>query len=249
MCELFGISSAVKVQPNDLLKTFFSHSDKNPNGWGLAFFYGNAVSLEKEPLNAADSLYLKARLKHKMRVTNMMAHIRLATCGTPDYDNCHPFIMRDNHDRAWTLIHNGTIYNCPILDHYIPVQTGNTDSERIIYYIVDHINVRSAELGRALYARERFELLDGFVAEISPNNKLNLLIYDGEFLYIHTNCKNSLHVCQEEDTAYFATTPLDERLWHPVPLTTLCAYKDGKLVMTGTSHGGEFVEDINEVQC
>ena len=50
MCELFGVSSSEKVEPREMLKEFFSHSVIHPNGWGMAMFYGNAVSLEKEPI-------------------------------------------------------------------------------------------------------------------------------------------------------------------------------------------------------
>ena len=47
MCELFGVSSGRRIEVNDLLKEFFSHSVRHPNGWGMAMFYENSVSLEK----------------------------------------------------------------------------------------------------------------------------------------------------------------------------------------------------------
>lgn len=81
MCELFGVSSAQKIEVTDLLKEFFSHSVKHANGWGMATFYGNAVSLEKEPIQAIKSAYLKERLQQNIQVQNMIAHIRLATRG------------------------------------------------------------------------------------------------------------------------------------------------------------------------
>ena len=31
------------------VKGVFSHGMEHPHGWGMAFFYGNAVSLEKRP--------------------------------------------------------------------------------------------------------------------------------------------------------------------------------------------------------
>lgn len=81
MCELFGVSSAQKIEVTDLLKEFFSHSVKHPNGRVMATFYGNAVSLEKEPIQAIKSAYLKERLQQNIQVQNMIAHIRLATRG------------------------------------------------------------------------------------------------------------------------------------------------------------------------
>ena len=49
-------------------------------------------------------------------------HIRLATVGSRDYENCHPFVREDNYGRHWTLIHNGTMFDCPQLSRYIPLQ-------------------------------------------------------------------------------------------------------------------------------
>ena len=69
-----------------------------------------------------------------------MAHIRLATIGDVDYENCHPFVKRDCGGRVWTLIHNGTIFNCPLLDGYVHRQEGSTDSERIFLYLIDCID-------------------------------------------------------------------------------------------------------------
>ena len=43
MCELFGVDSAKKIPLNELLREFFSDGTEHPHGWGMAFFYGNAV--------------------------------------------------------------------------------------------------------------------------------------------------------------------------------------------------------------
>ncbi|MGM9701241.1 MAG: class II glutamine amidotransferase [Prevotella sp.] len=52
MCELFGVCSSRRVDVKAQLKEFFSHSEQHCHGWGMATFYGDAVSLEKEPLCA-----------------------------------------------------------------------------------------------------------------------------------------------------------------------------------------------------
>ena len=240
MCELFGISSAVKVQPQEMLKTFFSHSVDHPHGWGMAVFFGNAVSLEKEPLPAYKSSYLRERLRHQFEVRNMIAHIRQATRGNTVYENCHPFVMRDNAGRTWTLAHNGTIFDGPMLDRYVREQEGQTDSERVLCHILARVNERQTREGRALDARERFSLVDGTVCELAPRNKLNLLLYDSEQLYVHTNYADSLYVKEAHGTAVFATVPLDADAWQPVPFTTPLAYREGKRVFTGTNHGHEY---------
>ncbi len=248
MCELFGVSGVEPVRVNELLGEFFRHSPLHPNGWGMAFFYGNAVSLEKEPISACKSVYLRERLRGPIEVRAMLAHIRLATRGSVDYENCHPFVMRDNRDRAWTLIHNGTIFDCPALDGYLHVQKGRTDSERILCRIIDLMDRAQTEKGRAMTAGERFRLVEGAVREMAPRNKLNLLIYDGELLYVHTNYANSLYSRRLGGASLFATVPLDRGVWEPVPFTTLLAYRDGGEVFRGANHGQEYRDDPRDTR-
>ena len=248
MCELFGVSSSRRIEVNDLLKEFFSHSVRHPNGWGMAVFYENAVSLEKEPVQADKSAYLKERLQHKISVRTMIAHIRLATRGVMEYANCHPFVLRDNGGRCWTLAHNGTIFDYPRHDPYLHRQEGGTDSERILCFLVDQINQQQLALGRALTKAERFALLDELVGDMAGGNKLNLLVYDGELLYVHTNYANSLYYSQREDALLFATTPLDRSSWSAHPFTALCAYQDGRRLFQGTDHGHEYRDNEKDMQ-
>ena len=248
MCELFGVSSRKRIAVNEPLKEFFSHSVRHANGWGIATFYGNSVSLEKEPVQAIKSTYLKERLQHSISAKNMIAHIRLATRGVTEYANCHPFVLRDNDDRCWTLAHNGTIFDYPRHDPYLHRQEGGTDSERILCFLVDQIDRKQLELGRALTKAERFALLDELVSDMAKGNKLNLLIYDGELLYVHTNYANSLYYSQREDGMVFATTPLDRDSWNAHPFNTLCAYHDGRIAFRGTDHGNEYRDNDQDMQ-
>lgn len=248
MCELFGVSSRERIPVNGLLKEFYSHSTEHPNGWGLALFHENGVNVEREPLPAYRSVYLRERLRRPLEVRSMIAHIRLATIGTVDFENCHPFVRRDGLGRAWTLAHNGTIFDCPVLHPYVHTQEGSTDSERVLCHIVAQIDAAQADAGRALNAGERFALLDRLVCEIAPHNKLNLLICDGELLYAHTNYANSLYVRQKGDTALFATMPLDRGDWRPMEFTTLCAYQDGRRRFRGVCHGWEYIDNPDDMK-
>lgn len=247
MCELFGVSARRKITVNPLLKEFFSHSVKHANGWGMAIFYENSVSLEKEPVQAVKSAYLKERLRQTIAVKNMIAHIRLATRGNMEYVNCHPFVLRDSSGRCWTLAHNGTIFDYPRHNPYLHRQEGGTDSERILCFLVDQVNQRQGSLGRPLTKEERFALLDDLVSDMARGNKLNLLIYDGELLYVHSNYADSLYFSQREDAMLFATTPLDRGSWDAHPFTTLCAYQDGRRLFQGTNHGQEYRDNAEDM--
>lgn len=248
MCELFGVNSAGKIRVNEQLKEFVSHSANHNHGWGIASYNGVLFRLEKEPIQASKSEYLARRLQRPIEVSQMIAHIRLATVGTMEYENCHPFVKEDCQGRTWLLAHNGTLFDCPQLNRYRQEQEGGTDSERILCYLVDHINQKQQAFGRALTAKERFLLLDEKIAAIADRNKLNLLIYDGELMYAHTNYANSLYVRRAGDTLLFATVPLDQEKWLPHPFTTLCAYRDGEQIYQGTDHGKEYQDNEQDMK-
>lgn len=241
MCELFGISSADKIKCNEILQEFFSHGVDNPDGWGLAILYNNAVSLEKEPTSSITSSYLKNRLTEDIVTSNLFAHIRKASVGNIAYKNSHPFTLRDNFENLWTLAHNGTIFESAELSPFTQQQKGDTDSERILYYLVDQINAKQKEVHRELSPEERFAVADKVVQAITPKNKVNLLIYDGDLFYVHTNLKDTLYQCQKDQTLFVATKPLNQDHWEKVPMNVLSAYRSGELIYVGKNHGNEFI--------
>lgn len=240
MCELFGFSSSEKTELSGYLRSFFAHSVNHPDGWGIAVFYGDAVSLEKEPLPAWQSHYLQSRLKQPFEAADMIAHIRKASVGNITYENSHPFVKRDISGRAWTLEHNGTIFKSEILDSYIPEQKGSTDSERILLHILHKINSLIEGSQAPLSARERFQVIEEVVNEISEGNKVNMLVYDGEHLYAHVNHKGSLHYRELENATVISTQALEESGWEPMPLMRVIAFKGGRRVFEGKEHGFEY---------
>lgn len=242
MCELFGICSREKVVINHYLKEFYSHSIRHPHGWGLACLEGNEAVIEKEPVQATKSNYLKERLSQTISVRTAFAHIRYATIGNVGYQNCHPYSGKDFSGRHWTLIHNGTIFDYAPLNKYVASQEGDTDSERILLYILEQMNKEIRSIGRAPDGEERFRLLDVLVTEMAKGNKLNFLLFDGEQMYVHTNYKNSLYFLEEENCLFFSTNPLDQEDWQPVPFTRLLVYREGSLIREGTEHHREYVD-------
>lgn len=242
MCELFGINSANQVFCNYMLREFYSHGVDNPHGWGLAVFYGNAVSLEKEPVDSTKSVYLKHRLTEEIMADNLIAHIRKASKGGIEYCNSHPFIKRDESGRGWTLAHNGTIFESEVLQPYVACQRGATDSERILCRIIDRVNGAAKEAGRALTEEERFRVVDDVVHEITPENRVNLLIYDGGLLYVHTNYRDSLHQYKKDKAVNFSTKPLKKGSWEKVPMNTLLAFRGGEKAYEGKTHANEYID-------
>ncbi|MCD7839946.1 MAG: class II glutamine amidotransferase, partial [Erysipelotrichaceae bacterium] len=140
MCELFAASLKNPLMLNAYLQEFYTHSVSHPHGWGLACISSQSVNIEKEPICAIDSLYLKQRLKAPINSCIVLGHIRYATMGTMEYENSHPYTLKDHKGISWTLMHNGTIFKYSKLDIYTNIQKGTTDSERILYYLIDKIN-------------------------------------------------------------------------------------------------------------
>ena len=60
----------------------------------------------------------------------------------------------------WTLVHNGTIFDFSLMNRYLDQQAGQTDSERILYYIVGRINQASQIKKSPLTSSERFRVIN-----------------------------------------------------------------------------------------
>lgn len=234
MCELFGVSSKQNVYINNYLKSFYKHCNMHPHGWGLALTQKDQLLADKEPIRASDSQHLKSILNKPLYTKNALAHIRLATMGNINILNCHPYIQKDNTERTWTLIHNGTIFECDKLNKYKTIQQGNTDSERILLYLVDKINQEEKE--KPLTDKEQFNLINNIITKLAKGNKLNLLLFNGTYLYVHSNTEDSLHYYKTKDTIYFSTQQLNEKEWKNVPLNTVLVIKNGEIVYKGKPH-------------
>ncbi len=227
MCELFGVTSNHKVNLNEYLKTFISHSDEHPNGWGMAFF-DEGLSVVREPVRASNSKKLEQLLGRPISSAKMLAHIRLATKGYVELENTHPFVKKDKKGRTWTFAHNGTIFNAPVLNKYQEVQIGSTDSERTLYYIIDRVN---EEVGS-----DRIKLIESIARDLSEHNKFNFILHDDDYYYVHINEGGTLHKLEEDGSVIFSTQVLDNSDWKEVEQNKLFVYKDGKLIHEGKKH-------------
>lgn len=237
MCEIFGVCLKDQAEINRYLKLFYRHANEHPNGWGLAVMNGSEVNIEKEPENALKSDYLHYRLQESLVVKSAFAHIRYATIGHVEYSNCHPFSEKDAWGNTWTLVHNGTVFDCPDLDRYFYVQRGSTDSERILLGMVDRINHLGETMGREPKPEERFAELDQWIGNLAEGNKINLMFSDGTYYYAHCNYPHTLHCLRRREGLYFSTLPLTKEPWEEVPFTRLLVYREGNKVYEGKSHG------------
>ncbi len=243
MCELLGISAQNKIRINDLLEIFFSHSIEHRSGWGLALPDENEPFLARESNKAIDSAYLKDILKGDIEASVCIAHIRKATIGEISDKNTHPFCTLDKSGRQWILAHNGTVFSSGILAPYQYTQTGTTDSERILLYIVDHINKLQSKEGHVIREDIRFRAVDDAIRSITYGNKVNLLIYDGECLYAHKNEPETMYEKDIADGIMLSTVPLESKGWREFEQNRLMVYRRGKLVYAGDKHDNTYIHD------
>ncbi|MEE0902085.1 MAG: class II glutamine amidotransferase [Methanobrevibacter sp.] len=242
MCEIFCFNSNTPKQLNECLECFYNHSEEHPHGWGLATMQSDEFVIRKEPIKATCSQYLRDILSNPVVGKNVFAHIRLATVGEIISPNCHPFIEADDNNRSWMLIHNGTIFDFPELDKYRDVENGDTDSERILLYIIDKINEFEKAKNAPSTIKERFNLLTEVITDLSKNNKLNLMFYDGDLTYIHSNMRDSLYYLKNDEEFLVASTPLtDDENWKSVELNKLFGLIDGRIIFESAEHENEFI--------
>jgi glutamine amidotransferase len=243
MCEIFCLNSNKPQQVNECLECFYRHSNNHPHGWGLANMQQGNIMISKEAQKASCSKQLKDILANPLVSKNVFAHIRLATVGKIISPNCHPFTKPDASGRTWMLIHNGTIFNYPPLNKYKKIEKGDTDSERILLYIIDKINEFEKEKQSQSTIKERFNILLEVITDISKDNKLNLMIHDGQATYIHSNMRQTLHYLKGEDSFLVATTPVTEdEGWKEVELNKLFALVDGNIIYESKEHINEFIQ-------
>ena len=243
MCEILGITSKKPYPSNELLDSFFNHATACPDGWGLAVFRGEGVTMEKEPVSALDSAYLKNRLTRDVVANNLFAHIRKATLGRVEYANCHPFIWDDHSGRTWTMVHNGTVFRGSCLSPFLELQEGSTDSERLLLYLLSFVNEFEETNGRPPTEEERFRIVDDLVVRLSDGNKLNLMIFDGEIMYVHSNCPDSLYIREDGEKYVLATSPVRLDGWKKMRLNQLFSFRDGVKMREGTIHSNTFRDE------
>ena len=240
MCELFGLCSDHRVEINSLLRTFFSKADQHPHGWGTADIDGSFVRIIKEPECAAKSELVKMMLEEPVLTHTYLAHIRYATVGHIEYVNCHPFTASTRNGRRITLVHNGTIFHSDEVSRLSNKQKGDTDSERVLLYFAEVINNEEREVRRELTFDERFDIYGRIIEEITPGNKLNLIFYDGDAMYAHSNYKDTMYYLIEGGTTVIATEPLTDDRWVKMPLNRLIAFRNGRMVVEGARHKNEY---------
>ncbi len=247
MCELYAVNSreSINIKPNCDL--FYQRSIEHPDGWGLAYWQKDAAIVYRSPLQALEDTKFCSYLQSDLWCTSALVHIRLATVGIMSSINCHPFRHADLSGCVWTFMHNGTAFQNSMLTPYKSLCRGDTDSEAVLHFLLGAVNREIKKKGRRLTKEERIPIIESCITELVEGNKMNLIFYDTEQMYVHTNMRGTLYYEQEGSTCSFMTVPVNHnQSFQQLPMNRLLVYRQGMCVYEGRDHGKEFFDEMGE---
>ncbi|MBI2668858.1 class II glutamine amidotransferase [Candidatus Woesearchaeota archaeon] len=230
MCRLFAVSSASPVALDSAFLDFINLSEEHPDGWGLAFWNKDKLTLVKEPTKAKDSS-LPAKLIGT-KSTLILAHLRKSSVGNNCYTNTHPFVFRIN-GQDWVFAHNGTLYHEKTKGDFLEkaknkdfTPLGETDSEHFFAFVASRILDEGEQNIPAI--------LKNAIADIMPFHRfdedggLNFLLTNGETLYVFRK-NRSLFYSAENNVITICSQPLNTPHWTEIPEDTLFLITNGKM--------------------
>lgn len=185
MCQLLGMNCAT---PTDITFSFSGFAargggtDHHADGFGIAFYEnrGSRCFLDNAPCCESPVADLIKRYPIKSR--NVIAHIRKATQGALELENCHPFV-RELWGRHWLFAHNGDLksFQPALRGDYLPV--GQTDSERAFCVIMEGLRVRFGT--REPDDQELFAAVADMTADLTRHGVFNFLLSNGRCMLAH----------------------------------------------------------------
>lgn len=254
MCRLLGMVSnrptSLTFSLLDAKKSLRRQAEDHRDGWGIAAYSQEEWIHCRKPESALDSLGFE-NISRTLTGSLFISHIRLASVGSADDErNTHPF-LRD----GWVLAHNGTIPKDGrarakrSIDPNIQPE-GETDSEAFFCLFLTVLRQHSPSYpiaSRDQVIRSLRESID----YVRDHNGLNLLISDGQTLYVYRDGRDlvwlhrsfvdreEMHsrelrlVLQDkarrnEQATLVASEPLTEEEWREVPSKAIC-YVDGTM--------------------
>lgn len=225
MCRLFGFRSLLESGVHQSLvggdNALGLQSDRNPDGWGVAYYVAQAPHLIKSTQAALhDQLF--HRVSGVAASHCVVAHVRRATQGQSQIINTHPFQFG-----RWVFAHNGNLMNFdkiapqlralirPELSRYI---LGSTDSELIFFLLLEELSLHCDLHGEDPPPQALVAAIDSCVLKITAvagelcpddgaeadNNFLTFTLTNGRCMVAHEGGK-ALHLsthkarCNERD--------------------------------------------------
>ena len=253
MCELLGMSFNLPVRSNISFRGFRHRGERNPHGWGIAYYPDESAQVIKEPIKAMKSQLSEFLQNYRgMRSKIFIGHVRYTSVGSKSHKNTHPF-YRELNGREYVFAHNGTLHGYQDLElgRFKPI--GETDSEHVFCHILHLIEKK----GISSWTHDDFDWLANTLKKINEYGYLNVIFSDGEFLFCYhdMNGYNGLSFVhrvppysriklidedweinlgeekREEQTGYIiATRRLTDERWEKFGPGELIVFKVGRIV-------------------
>lgn len=211
-----------------------SHSD----GWGVAFYEGNAARIFKEPKPVSRSTIFSALRGREFASPTVLAHIRKANSSAvrQQFSDTHPF-ERELAGRSWVFAHNGQLTEIeeqPLVAFH-PI--GKTSSEHAFCLLLDTVRDFVSDDGLIHDVELTLDRLSKKVSAINDHGEFNFVLSNGQYLFVHTH--TYVHAlerrCQvgqtDQSVLLIATYPLSEaEAWTCLSPNSLSAFRDGRLI-------------------
>lgn len=161
----------------------------NKSGWGIAYHEGKDALLIKEPEPASDSPWVRFIEGQPLTSDCVIAHVRYASFGAPNFANTHPFI-RELGGRAHLFAHNGGfegIWRTLRLgaDRFHPI--GETDSEYAFCFLLERLAPLWDDTSRLPSLSERLAIVAETADALRKLGPANFLYSDGDVLFAHSH--------------------------------------------------------------
>lgn len=208
MCQLLGMNCNT---PTDVQFSFTGfaqrggRTDHHADGWGIAFFEDRGLRHFVDHAPACESPVAELIRRYPIKSRNVIAHIRKATQGQVNLQNCHPFV-RELWGRYWVFAHNGDLkdFHPRLHGHFRPV--GSTDSERAFCWLMQELVKSHADVPSI---EELTLTLRELAPRIARHGTFNFMLSNGQALWAHA----STHLWSVERQHPFAEARLaDEDL-------------------------------------
>ncbi|WPB57227.1 class II glutamine amidotransferase [Xylophilus sp. GOD-11R] len=186
MCQLLGMNCN---NPTDATFSFTGFAQRggrtadHVDGWGVAFFEDRGLRHFVDHLPAAESPIAELIRRYPIKSRNVVAHIRKATQGAVNLQNCHPFV-RELWGRYWVFAHNGNLDSFAPQLHANFRPVGTTDSERAFCWLMQELAKSHASVPSV---GELTLTLQELMPQIARFGTFNCLLSNGEALWAHAS--------------------------------------------------------------
>ena len=192
MCQLLGMNCNT---PTDVTFSFTGfaqrggRTDHHADGWGIAFFEDRGLRHFVDHAPACESPVAELIRRYPIKSRNVVAHIRKATQGEVNLQNCHPFV-RELWGRYWVFAHNGDLkdFRPRLHGNFHPV--GRTDSEHAFCWIMQELAKSHADVPSV---DELTLTLRELAPRIARHGSFNFMLSNGQALWSHASTQPVVH--------------------------------------------------------